>query len=522
MDNTNFAEILNGLEKDVFDLVSNLERQINVRLASYGSGSRIPTKNEPVKPFQPKWRGLRGALRWLWKGHSRDNPDYADLYDKEAKSESKNGRATLAEYLLDVRLIDGFAEEICSEVLGDFLTESSIDISDLSRQFVLDFRNIIFKYKNLIKSAGPASPEVAPAATGRMPVTQGAPAQASKPVEPKPPETQNSEPASSQKASEEGSSDGDKEEAPAQKGASSEEKENVPPAAQEDGEENSDSGSVSNGAKRKPKSHSANIGRWFKDAMDAKKKGGDGLNPKPEWLNAKGIVKPEKLPWVIAWMGTKSHKDLQKDEDVKSELQSAIGSSFKDFVTQIAKKKSDSLVGYLRKNMPMVSDEEFKRLVSELYGSEYDGPGASSQKKRRDKKEDSADSAAKEDSADSAENSKGEKEQEPDIQEKRTKALSSLYEGMDKKDRILDAIENKIIRPTFEMMDSDEDKKYFVGWWKSFKRERINDGQEDMESMIVRINTLAMFNDILGNSEVSKKKPEKKIKLRNLMDMLKG
>ena len=507
MDNTNFAEILNGLEKDVFDLVSNLEGQINNRLASYGSGSRIPAKNEPVKPFQPKWRGLRGALRWLWKGHSRDNPDYAHLYDKEAKSESKNGRATLSEYLSDVRLIDGFAEEICSEVLGDFLTESSIDISDLSRQFVLDFRNIILKYKNLVKSAGPASPEVAPAATGRMPVTQDAPVRASKPVEPKAPETQNSEPASSQKDSEEGSIDGD---TPAQKDA---EKENIPPAAQEDGEENGNSGSGSNdaGVKRKPKSHSANIGRWFKDAMDAKKKGGDGLNPKPEWLNAKGIVKPEKLPWVIAWMGTKSHKDLQKDEDVKSELQSAIGSSFKDFVTQIAKKKSDSLVGYLRKNMPMVSDEEFKRLVSELYGSEYDGPGASSQKKRRDKKEDSADSA---------ENSEVEKEREPDIQEKQLKALSSLYEGMDKKDQILTAIQIKIIKPTFEMMDLDEDKKHFARWWKSFKEQRKNDGQEDMESMIVRINKGAMFNDILDNSEVSLKKPEKKIKLRNLMDML--
>ena len=514
MDNTNFAEILNGLEKDVFDLVSNLEGQINNRLASYGSGSRIPAKNEPVKPFQPKWRGLRGALRWLWKGHSRDNPDYAHLYDKEAKSESKNGRATLSEYLSDVRLIDGFAEEICSEVLGDFLTESSIDISDLSRQFVLDFRNIILKYKNLVKSVGPASPELAPAATGRMP--QDAPVRASKPVEPKAPETQNSEPASSQKDSEEGSIDGD---TPAQNDA---EKENRPPAAQEDGEENGNSGSGSNdaGVKRKPKSHSANIGRWFKDAMDAKKKGGDGLNPKPEWLNAKGIVKPEKLPWVIAWMGTKSHKDLQKDEDVKSELQSAIGSSFKDFVTQIAKKKSDSLVGYLRKNMPMVSDEEFKRLVSELYGAEYDGPGTSSQKKRRDKKEDPADSTEKEDSADSAENSKVEKEREPDIQEKQLKALSSLYEGMDKKDQILTAIQIKIIKPTFEMMDSDEDKKHFARWWKSFKEQRKNDGQEDMESMIVRINKGAMFNDILDNSEVSKKKPEKKIKLRNLMDML--
>ena len=520
MNNTNFAEILDGLEKDVFDLVSNLERQISGRMASYGSGSRIPAKNEPVKPFQPKWRGLRGALRWLWKGHSRDNPDYAHLYDKEVKSESKNGRPTLAEYLVDVRLIDGFAEEICSEVLGDFLNESSIDISDLLRQFKLDFRNIILKYKNLIKSAGPTAPEVAPDATGSKPATPSAPVQASKPMEPKAPETQNSEPVSSQKDSEEeGVRAGEQENKPEEKNSSSEEeeKENVPPVAPEDEEKNSDSGSGSNeaGANRKPKSHSANIGRWFKEAMEAKKKGGDGLNPNSEWLNAKGIVKPEKLPWVVAWMGTKSHKDLHKDEDVRSELQSAIGSSFKDFVPQIAKKKSDSLVGYLRKSMPMVSDEEFKRLVSELYGSEYDGPGVSSQKKNREKKEDSADSAT------NAEGEKEKKQQGPDIQEIRIKTLSALYDGMNSKEKILSSIEDKIVEPAFDMME-DDDSEYFANWWKSFKRERLNDDQEDIDSLIVRINSGAMFDDILKNSEVSKNKPEKKIKLRNLMDMLKG
>jgi hypothetical protein len=509
MDNTNFAEILDGLEKDVFDLVSNLEGQINGRVASYGSGSPIPAKNEPVKPFQPKWRGLRGALRWLWKGQSRDNPDYAHLYDKEAKSESKNGRPTLAEYLVDVRLIDGFAEEICSEVLGDFLTESSIDISDLLRQFRLDFRNIILKYKNLIKSA-PAAPEVAvaPAATGRNPVTPGAPAQASKPAEPKAPETQNSEPASSQKASEEeGVKTGEKQEKkPEEKDASSEEeeKENIPPASQDDEEEKSDSRSGSNdaGAKRRPKSHSANIGRWFKEAMDAKKKGGDGLTPKPDWLNAKGIIKPEKLPWVIAWMGTKSHKDLHKDEDVRSELQSAIGSSFKDFVPPIAKKKSDSLVGYLRKNMPMASDEEFKRLVSELY-----------KKKKASAETSDKESEAGQEDSDS---------KEPDIQEKKIKALSSLYEGMDKKEQILDAVQEKIIRPTYDMMESEKDATYFGHWWVKFKEERMDDDQETVESMIVRINSGAMFDEILRNSEIYKSTPQKKIKLRDLMNMLKN
>lgn len=551
MNNTSFAEILDGLEKDVLDIVSNLERQISIRLASdYRHNDRI----SPAKPFQPKWKGLRSALRWLWKGQSEDNPDYAHLYGKKPKREPREGRPTLEEYLLEVRTIDGFADEIFFEVFGDLIVEANI--SDLLRQFKLDFRNVIMKYKNLIKSAAKA-PEEAPGATAQKPVAPEAPApaQASRPTEPeKAPEVQTSEPATSPKKSEEEGKTSEPEKAPEEK---AEAPKNEPVASsQEDEEKNSNSGVGSNeaGSSRKPKSHSANIGRWFKEAMDAKKKGGEGLIPKPEWLNAKGIVKPEKLPWVIAWMGTKSHKDLHKDEDVRSELQSAIGSSFKDFVPQIAKKKGDSLVAYLRKNMPMVSDEEFKRLVSELYGSEYDGPGASSQKKD---KEDSKDA--------SAEAEKEEKKQGPDIQEIRLKTLSVLYDGIDGKENvakarqqvvaaedklakatddkradieneltkaregvnqaakeaILTSIENKIVEPVFDRMESDDDAEYFAKWWKSFKRERMRDDQETIDSLIVRINSGAMFDDILKNSEVSKKKPEKKIKLRNLMDMLK-
>lgn len=519
MNNISFAEILDGLEKDVFDLVSNLERQINSRLAS-GSDSQVAAANEPAKPFHPKWRGLRGALRWLWKGHSKDNPDYAHLYGNETKRESKHGRPTLAEYLGDVRAIDVFAEEIFYEAFGNIIAEANI--SDLLKQFKMDFRNVILKYKNLIKSSAPEFPEVAPDATGQKPVDQDVPAQASKQTSSEEaPDTQTSEPAPSQKDSGEDSNAGEKQEAPAQKGTSSEEdeQERIPPASKEDDDEKSGvSGSEPNemGSGRKPKSHSANIGRWFKEAMEAKKKGGDALNPKSEWLNSKGIVKPEKLPWVIAWMGTKSHKDLHKDEDVRSELQSAIGSSFKDFVPQIAKKKSDSLVGYLRKNMPMVSDEEFKRLVSELYGSEYDGPGISS-KNNREKKEVPADGSADE-------GEKNEKPRGPDIQELRIKTLSALYDGMNSKENILKSIEDKIVEPVFNIMsesDDDDDAEYFANWWKSFKRERLRDEQEDTDSLIVRINSGAMFDDILKNSEVSKNKPEKKIKLRNLMNLLK-
>jgi hypothetical protein len=568
MNNTNFAEILDGLEKDVFDLVSNLERQINGRIASYGSGSQIPVKNEPVKPFQPKWRGLRGALRWLWKGHSRDNPDYAHLYDKEAKSESKKGRPTLAEYLLDVRLIDGFAEEICSEVLGDFLTESSIEISDLLRQFKMDFRNIILKYKNLVKSSVPS---VAPASSGQRQVAPDQPEEkASTPSAPKKPSEEEPETNASKTASAPESSSDDNPPASSQAPREKpQEKDDNPPGTQ--GQEEKDDSpaedSSESGSARKPKSHSANMGRWFKEALDAKKKGGTELEPNSEWLNPKGIIKAEKLPWVVAWMGKKSHKDLHSDEDVKSELQSSIGSSFKDFVPGAAKKKSGSLVAYLRKNTPLISDEEFKRAISELYGSEYDGPGMSSQKNKKDKGSESAqgteDNESKDDETPLVPGVQGTEDNEseddetplvPGVQELSDRAVSSLYEGMDTKEEILISVEKNIVEPVFNKIKKSsgkKDAKYFGVWWRNFKKESMEDQdrtnrlkeqlkefdvgtseykrlkadiaesyQEEIESIIVLIKSGTLFDKVLENSEISKNKPEKTITLKTLLDLL--
>jgi len=510
----NFAQILDGLEKDVLDLVSDLEIQIRKRIAV--SGRTAP--KEPAKPFEPKWRGLRGALRWLWKGQSKDNPDYAHLYNQDGtKKEQSEKRPTLAEYLEEVRIIDGFADEIFVEEFGTTLAESFVDLSDLIVRFKANFRNIILKYKSLIKGSvsvpaeapaspakdatspseppsSPASKDSASAATSEPPSATGSkPATISdKPAAPaanasdNPTEKENGDSASDQNDD----------------GESDKETEKTEPSKAEKAEE-----------ERKSKSHSANIKRWFEEAMEAKRKGGDELKPKPDWLNPKGIVKAEKLPWVIAWMGTKSHKDLHKDEDVRAELASVLGGAFKDFVPQIAKKKSDSLVGYLRKKMPMASDEDFKKIVSDLYGSEYEGPGLSSQKSKKT----TAPSTGKEEKEERQDG----KPQEPDIQEIKVKTLSSLYDGMDKKEQILDAIENKIVERAYDMMESDADAEYFANWWKSFKRERMSESQETVESLVARINSGAMFDDILRNSEVSKNKPEKKIKLRTLMDMLK-
>lgn len=501
MDNINFAQILDGLEKDVLELVSNLEMQINGRLATAGSDSPVAA-TPPVKSFQPKWRGLRGVLRWLWKGHSKDNPDYAHLYGQDGtRAESRERRPTLAEYLAETRVIEGFADEIFMETFGTLLTESSINISDLVNQFKMDFRNVILKYKNLIRTSMATPPAEAPAATDARPVSDKKPESP-----PKAPES----PAEEKPASR--GDKGDKSPNPATTTADKETKTQARTSTEEQpGGESEKPGTEGQGGdnsesekERKPKGYAANMKKWFKEAMEAKKKGGDELKPKQDWLNPKGIIKTEKLPWVIAWMGTKSHKDLHKDEDVRSELASVLGASFKDFVPKIGRKKSDSLVGFLRRNMPMVSDEEFKSMVSELYGSEYQGSGASEKKKDVSKEP----AEKKEEKP---------KPHEPTIREKEIEILSSLYSGADSKEQILDRIQEKIIRPTYYLLYKEMGKKTdadrFGAWWKKFKEERMDDKEEDVKSMIARINNGVMLKLVIEKSRED-------IDEDTLMDML--
>jgi hypothetical protein len=212
--------------------------------------------------------------------------------------------------------------------------------------------------------------------------------------------------------------------------------------------------------------------------------------------------------------------------------------------------------------MPTLSDESFKEIVSELYGSEYKGSGVSLERKpkaaARNSEDQSAGSNAQSGGSDAqsggsnSDDSSGEGDefepdltvQGPDIQEIRLKNLSSLYEGMKSKEQILDAIEKKIIRPLFERKEpdgtytlSEEDATTLENWWFSFKEKMMKEDvsrdslhpdeahrrqAEGVESMIARINSNALFDDILDNLERSKKEPEKKIKLRDLMDMLKN
>lgn len=605
MESINFAQILDGLEKDIFDLVSALEVQINKRLGAAGvAGANVGSSTKTAQATQPKWRGLRGILRWLWKGHSQDNPDYAHLYNQSSKAEGSKERPTLREYLEETRLIEGFADEIFVEAFGVYMTESSINISDLIRKFKSDFKNVVMKYKALIKST-PVSPVPAATNASASPVPAAANASAA-PEAPR--ATAAGKPSSSPSVSDGASSETnpssstgtrpvDSEDASETKSASSavvskpatsttgdsegsQEKEGLKSSAGagvEKQEKKAGDGRVKqNDAERKSKGHSANIIKWFKDAMEAKEKGGDEIKPRLDWLNPKGIIKPEKLPFVVAWMGTKSHKELASDEDVRTELSNALGTSFKDFVPQIGRKKSESLVSYLRKKMPMVSDDEFKRMVSELYGSEYKGSGSFSSKE----------SEKSEESPKEGEEEK--KSSEPDVQEKRIRVLSSLYDGIDSdkgkgeflntiaqgegdnaskikklymtelardpsteemsraneimiarkddemsalrdiwssllKEKVLNSIQTKIIKPTFYLMDKageKEDARYFANWWKGYRRERMEDDNESLDSMVTKINSGAMFNDILKNTEVSKKKPEKKIKLKDLMGML--
>jgi hypothetical protein len=124
----NASELYKKLEKEVDDLVNDLEQNINNVLKSTQANRQntpaskdtaAPKPNQNLNnrmnysnlPSIPRWRGLRGLGRWLWKGYSPDNPDYSHVYKNESYS-----HRSLSEYNDYMNLLDDFAEEIIEEM----------------------------------------------------------------------------------------------------------------------------------------------------------------------------------------------------------------------------------------------------------------------------------------------------------------------------------------------------------------------------------------------------------------------
>jgi len=89
------------------------------------------------------------------------------------------------------------------------------------------------------------------------------------------------------------------------------------------------------------------------------------LKPEATWLNLKNQVKKEKLPHVIAWMAMKSHKNPLDDEEIKGELQLALGKKVDLGIRGAGKIK-------LKSYLQQVLDDKFEKMMS-LLGVEVAG-----------------------------------------------------------------------------------------------------------------------------------------------------
>jgi hypothetical protein len=95
------------------------------------------------------------------------------------------------------------------------------------------------------------------------------------------------------------------------------------------------------------------------------------LKPEAAWLNVRNQIKKERLPHVIAWMAMKSHKNPLDDEEIKGELQLALGKKVDLGIRGAGKIK---LKAYLQQ----ILDDKFEKTMS-LLGVEAAGSIAAAQ-----------------------------------------------------------------------------------------------------------------------------------------------
>jgi hypothetical protein len=125
-------------------------------------------------PYRPGWKGLRGLLRWLWRGRTPDNPDYAHLYpdlypsgyhhsvippktsENEPHSENVKGHMTLVEYGELSTLVDAFTEEVLITVYDGSLNEEIDELQQIFNKFHLSIKNL---FRNARIALGDATPD---------------------------------------------------------------------------------------------------------------------------------------------------------------------------------------------------------------------------------------------------------------------------------------------------------------------------------------------------------------------------
>ena len=162
MPTENAVEILKNLENEVDELVFELGKDLAdhfekkfgpvIRRAGELQKGDFPhVRHQPVswqdvearkQKYAPKWKGIRGLLKWLWKGHEEDEPkkprekktwpklqdiDVEKMFPKwEKRNEGRVPRLTLTEYIEFDRHMDLLADEIIETLFKEQSAHSEV------------------------------------------------------------------------------------------------------------------------------------------------------------------------------------------------------------------------------------------------------------------------------------------------------------------------------------------------------------------------------------------------------------
>ena len=502
----NFVELLQSLENEVINLISNLESKLApfVGAPSLGSINQQQYKNlgdvgsnNKKMGLEPKWKGLRGVWRWLWKGKSKDNPDYAHLYKNE-------NRISLEQYLEEKRLINKFADNILIEVFGASLYQENASIGAVSNilfQFKNDFRSIIMKYRALMLKANKADPKSEPVVDPK--------------ADPKSDESNQKGNRSYSLKAQQWFED------------AIEAKEKTPENLRPSKEWLNKNGVIK--AARVPW-----VIAWMSLRPHANPLDVDSIKNelnRPEILN--GAVKS-----VLPSIAKKGLIHYMRQWFVSNEEnEEAINDQFNKLIEKV------SGHGAIVSNPVQTASagkSEPKEKVKPSVGSKSE---EKKQKTREMQHQDRKETDRKE--TDRKETDRKETDRkETDTEETEKNKFSKLYDGLTKaeameddpefknnveligkekaiekynKKEIIEKVEKKLIRPIFKSIEKDSDKENFASWWGDLENKITNNERYTTGALIAFINN-ALAGEIIKNAEVSTK--EKKINLSKVMEIL--
>lgn len=112
----------------------------------------------------------------------------------------------------------------------------------------------------------------------------------------------------------------------------------------------------------KSKSHASKAKGWFEEAIKAKQENSSKMKPTKEWLGGEGIVKPEKIPFVLAWMSLRT--DKTDDGHIVNALRAELGDNTVELLPKGA--RNIGLQRYLKQRWFEMSEESLSDNLSKL------------------------------------------------------------------------------------------------------------------------------------------------------------